>query len=149
MKLKYDKVFAALCLIAAAVLYVNTSSIRDLASASDPGARLFPYIGEGLMAFCAILILLGKSDTGAYLDKKGWIKLGVALGGMVLYTLGLQWLGFLVSTPFAVLAFVYLLKGEDKVSPFIAVALAAVLTVGLYFLFTKAFSILLPAGKLF
>ena len=149
MKLKFDKLFAALCLIAVVVLYMNTSAIRDLASASDPGARLFPYIGEALLAFCSLLVLLGKSEKTEFLDKAGWIKLAVVLVCMALYALGLKWLGFLVSTPIAVLVFIYLLREDKKVNPLVAVLVAAVLTVGLYFLFTNAFSILLPKGKLF
>ena len=73
----------------------------------------------------------------------------IVLGCMVLYTLGLIYLGFLISTPIAVAVFIYLLKEDEKVNPIVALLLVSGLTVGLYFMFTKGFSILLPQGKLF
>ena len=75
MKLKIDKLFAVMCLIAAVILFVNTGSIRDLASKSDPGARLLPYIAEGLLALCSILVLVEKSDCDHGMDKKSFLKL--------------------------------------------------------------------------
>lgn len=149
MKLNYSKLFSAICLLAVVVLFFQTSAIRDLASSSDPGARLLPYIGEAILAFCSILILVSKGETESYLDKAGWIKLAIVLGCMLLYALGLNYLGFLISTPVAVVIFVYLLKEDEKVNPIITLLLVISLTAGLYFLFTKGFSIFLPKGKLF
>lgn len=149
MKLKYDKLFSALCLLAAVVLFLNTGTIRDLASNGDPGARLLPYIGEAVLCVCALIILFSKSDATTFLDKAGWFKLILILACMVLYTLGLIFLGFLISTPIAVAVFIYLLKEDEKVNPIVALLLVVGLTAGLYFMFTKGFSILLPQGKLF
>lgn len=149
MKLNYSKLFSAICLLAVVVLFFQTGAIRDLASSSDPGARLLPYIGEAILAFCSILILVSKGETESYLDKTGWIKLAIVLGCMLLYALGLNYLGFLISTPVAVVIFVYLLKEDEKVNPIITLLLVISLTAGLYFLFTKGFSIFLPKGRLF
>ena len=98
---------------------------------------------------CSLIILFSKSDSTSFLDKAGWLKLLIMLGCMVLYTLGLIYLGFLISTPIAVAVFIYLLKEDEKVNPIVALLMVAGLTVGLYFMFTKGFSILLPQGKLF
>lgn len=148
MKIKYDKLFAVMCLLAVVVLFVSTGSIRDLASSSDPGARLLPYISEGILALCSVFVLIGKSEGGAQLDKSTLVKLVIVLGCMVLYALGLYWLGFPLSTPVMVLVFVYLLRGDNHVSPVAATVLALGLTIGLYLLFTRGFSILLPKGRL-
>ncbi|WP_130868697.1 tripartite tricarboxylate transporter TctB family protein [Intestinimonas massiliensis (ex Afouda et al. 2020)] len=149
MKLKYDKLFSAICLLAVVVLFVNTGSIRDLASSSDPGARLLPYIGEAILGICALIILVSKSDAQSFLDKAGWIKLVIILACMALYIVGLNYLGFLISTPIAIAVFIYLLKEDEKVNPIVALLMIVLLTVGLYFMFTKGFSILLPKGSLF
>ncbi len=149
MRLNYSKLFSALCLLAVVVLFFQTGAIRDLASSSDPGARLLPYIGEALLAICALIVLVSKGESESFLDKAGWIRLAIVLGCMLLYALGLNYLGFLISTPVAVVVFVYLLKEDEKVSPVITALLVVILTVGLYFLFTKGFSIFLPKGKLF
>lgn len=149
MKLKFDKLFAILCLLMVVILYVNTGNIKNLASASDPGARLFPYIGEALLAICSICVLLSKSDVKSGFQKKEWLKLLLVVGCMILYALALKWLGFLISTPVAIIIFIFILKSEEKVKPVVAVVLAITVTVGLYYLFTKGFSILLPQGKVF
>ena len=149
MKLKYDKLFSLLCLLAVVVLFFNTGTIRDLASNGDPGARLIPYLGEAVLCICSLIILFSKSDSTSFLDKAGWLKLLIMLGCMVLYTLGLIYLGFLISTPIAVAVFIYLLKEDEKVNPIVALLMVAGLTVGLYFMFTKGGGGGLPQGKLF
>lgn len=149
MKLKIDKLFAVMCLIAAVILFVNTGSIRDLASKSAPGARLMPYIAVGLLTLCSVLILIEKSECEHGMDKKSFLKLLLILGCMVAYQLGLKYLGFLISTPVAAGVFIYLLGKDEHISIPVAVTIVAGMTVGLYFLFTKGFSIMLPNGILF
>lgn len=149
MKLKYDKLFSVLCLIATAALFFSTGTIRDLAGNGDPGARLVPYVGQAILCICALIVLCSKSDATSFLDRSGWLRLAIVLGCMVLYTLGLIYLGFLISTPIAVAVFIFLLKEDEKVNPIITLLMIVGLTAGLYFLFTKGFSILLPKGKLF
>lgn len=149
MKIKIDKLFAVLCLIAVVILFVSTGNIRDLASKSDPGARLIPYIGESLLALCSVLVLIESSDCKQSMDKNGWLKLLIILGCMVAYQFGLKYLGFLISTPIAAGVFIYLLGKDEHISIPVAITIVAVMTLSLYFLFTKGFSILLPRGILF
>lgn len=150
MKVKYDKLFAAVCLISVIVLFISTRQIRDLASESDPGARVFPYIGETLLAICSILVLSSKDGgTESWLNKESGRRLLIVFGCSILYAISIVWLGYLVSTFFGVIGFIYLLRGENRVKPIVMVIMIIVLTVGLYLLFTKGFSIMLPKGKLF
>ena len=108
-----------------------------------------PYIAVGLLTLCSVLILIEKSECEHGMDKKSFLKLLLILGCMVAYQLGLKYLGFLISTPVAAGVFIYLLGKDEHISIPVAVTIVAGMTVGLYFLFTKGFSIMLPNGILF
>ena len=61
----------------------------------------------------------------------------------------MTWLGFLITTPFATLAFIYDLKGNSKVKLVPSIVIAVLVTAGLYAMFVFGFQVKLPAGSLF
>ena len=68
---------------------------------------------------------------------------------LILYALALTYLGFLISTPFATLAFIYDLKGTSQVKLVPAIVISLVVTAVLYGMFVYGFQVKLPAGMLF
>ena len=68
---------------------------------------------------------------------------------LCIYALALNYLGFIISTPFATFAFIYDLKGDSKVKPIPSAIIAIVVTAALYLMFVFGFQVRLPAGKLF
>ena len=63
---------------------------------------------------------------------------------LICYLLGLKYLGFLVSTPLAAFALIYILKQKKKINLAVAAAYSLILTGVLYLVFVKLLSIVLP-----
>lgn len=128
------------------------AGIRMPANLSEPGPRLFPYISGGGMVICgigmAVTALKEKAGEG-FLDKKGWINLGKAALCMVIYYLALEYIGFLISTPFFAMAIILLLASGKKVNKIVALVVSLLTTGILYVVFQNVFMLFLPAGKLF
>ena len=68
---------------------------------------------------------------------------------LCIYAVMLNFFGFLISTPFATFAFIYDLKGENKIKTLPSAIIAIVVTAVLYLMFVYGFQVRLPSGKLF
>ncbi|WP_326975051.1 tripartite tricarboxylate transporter TctB family protein [Caproicibacter sp. BJN0012] len=157
MTLKKDQIAGTIFILFAVVLFLNTGSIRVVANMDEPGARAFPYFVEGLLVVCSLGIMFGKTrkekesekNREPFLDRVGWIRLGMAIGVMLLYAVALQIIGFIVATPLLTIGFIYTLRSGRKVSLATSILIAVLTTVVVYFGFTKGFNIPLPEGILF
>ena len=158
MKLNRTQVVGIIFLLIAAFFAAMTPSIHVIDGLYEPGPRIFPYLAEGIIALCSIIMIFqahGKekdpkaAESKPYLDKAGWTRLGIASALMIIYAILLTVVGFLISTPIMTLAFIFVLSSGEKVNKIAAIIITAVLTLGIYFLFTELFSIPLPSGILF
>jgi len=140
--------FAAL----AVIFFFMTPAIRIPPNLSEPGPRVFPYMAEALIFICSVLMFFSKENREKtqrpFLSKDGWKKVGVSLAMMVAYTVLLYAAGFIIATLLATLAFIYVLRDKDKVNFAVAAVVTAFATIAIYLIFTKAFGIALPVGKL-
>ncbi|MGI6029100.1 MAG: tripartite tricarboxylate transporter TctB family protein [Candidatus Heteroscillospira sp.] len=158
MKLNRTQVVGIIFMAIAVFFASQTPQIQVGEGLFEPGARIFPYIAEGIIFVCALLMTIfarGKQfdanakESKPYLDKAGWKRLGLAAVLMAAYAVLLSLLGFLISTPIATLAFIFVLSSGEKVNKAAAVIIALALTAGIYMLFTNLFSIPLPSGMIF
>ena len=88
-------------------------------------------------------------DEKPYFPKGGILKISKSYLMLVVYAIAMTWLGFLITTPFATLAFIYDLKGNSKVKLVPSIVIAVLVTAGLYAMFVFGFQVKLPAGSLF
>ena len=128
--------------------------IKQPAKLLEPGPRLLPYVAILLVAMSSIaLIIKGVKERAVeekpYFPKGGVKKITKSFLMLVIYAIAMNWLGFLITTPFATLAFIYDLKGSSKVRLVSAVVISVLVTAALYALFVIGFQIKLPAGILF
>lgn len=130
---------------------MTMTTVRQVPGALEPGPRLMPYIACALIAICSIaLIVKGYKEREEkqkpYFPKGGLKKITVAYLLLVGYAVALNLIGFVISTPFAMMGFIYMLKGDEKVKPLFSVVTSLVVTAVLYLMFVKGFSIKLPSG---
>lgn len=116
----------------------------------DPGPKLFLYIASiGLMVCGAGMAAFPKYDKKSLtVTKEELLRFAFLFLILALYCMGLRYIGFLISTLFALLALVYILKMDKKVSMPFTVIFAVVLTILLYLLFKNCLSIVLPEGMI-
>lgn len=147
-------------LLGAATLALTTQ-IQVRPNLTEPGGRFFPYISGIGMILSGIGIVFYREPAGGrrrkedgegekpFLDKEGAQKMLIFFTSLLLYLLGLTYLGFLIATPFASFAFITILKSERKASIPVSIALSLIVTGILYFTFNYGFNIYLPKGTLF
>lgn len=128
-----------------------TKQITVPANLSEPGPRLFPYISGIGILICGIGMAFTKSskEQEVTVDKEYFKRLSMIGAVLVLYYIGLYFIGFLISTPFASFAFIKILGCDERVSNITSGIISISATVGLYALFNIVFKIFLPAGMLF
>jgi len=93
--------------------------------------NVFQKVKKGLLPAAAVTLDMGK------------IQLFSAMGLIALYIILMKIIGFLVLTPFVMIAFMYLLGEKSKVWIF---TIPFVLTIGIVLLFTKIMYVPLPRG---
>jgi polyferredoxin len=105
------------------------------------------------MILCGIGMFLDKGsndeNSGSYLESDGWKRFAIVAVVIAAYVLGLYLIGFVISTPIAMLGFVAVLRSGKKVSIPASIIIAVATTAILYFVFVKLFAIPLPTGLLF
>lgn len=153
MKLRRDAVTGIVGLVGCALFFFMTQQIRQPSNLLEPGPRLLPYVALALVAMSSIaLIIQGYKDRAVeekpYYPKGGVLKVTKSFLMLVIYAIAMNFLGFLITTPFATFAFIYDLKGNTKVRPVPTIIISVLVTVCLYAMFVFGFQIKLPGGTL-
>ena len=154
MKMRHDMVTGIVGLLTCIFFFIMTQQVRQPANLLEPGPRLLPYVAIFLIGISSIaLIVKGYKEREIaekpYFPKGGVIKVTKIFLLLVIDDVDMNYLGFVITTPFATAAFIYDLKGNSEVKPVSTVIISVVVTAVLYAMFVFAFQIKLPAGVLF
>ncbi|MFM2479626.1 tripartite tricarboxylate transporter TctB family protein [Celerinatantimonas sp. MCCC 1A17872] len=155
MLLKKDRIISVFFLVVAAVLLVFVKDIKIPNNLTGPGPRIMPYLSIFLMIICCIGVFFESFKNKAkqeqekpFLSLAGWKRLTTILGILIVYSIGLLYLGFLIATPFMAYTLINMLSGEHKISIVTGVVAAIVITAAIYLLFSVGFNVMLPPGML-
>ena len=139
MKCKRNTITGIVGIIAVILCFIIMQSMRQIPNLIEPGPRLMPTVGLILILVSSIMLLINglrdKKEEKPYFPEGGVKKLTL--------------FGFLITTPFAMFAFVNMLKEDEKVTWWQAVLISIVVTAFLYGMFVIGFQIKLPSGILF
>ena len=153
MKCKRNTITGIVGIIAVILCFIIMQSMRQVPNLIEPGPRLMPTVGLILMLVSSIMLLLNglrdKKEEKPYFPEGGVKKLVFAYALLCVYGILLTLFGFLITTPFAMFAFVNMLKEDEKVTWWQAVLISLVVTAFLYGMFVIGFQIKLPSGILF
>ena len=153
-KPRRDVITGIVGLLGCAFFLVYIQKIKMPPKLLEPGPRLLPYVAVIIIALSSVaLIIQGIKDRDKeekpYFPKGGIKKITKSFIMLCIYAVMLNFFGFLISTPFATFAFIYDLKGENKIKPHPSAIIAIVVTAVLYLMFVYGFQVRLPSGKLF
>ncbi len=154
MKMRRDTITGIVGLLGCEFFLMQTQSIKQPAKLLEPGPRLLPYVAIILIALSSVaLIIKGYRDRNIeekpYFPKGGVLKITKSYLMLVVYAIAMTYLGFLITTPFATLAFIYDLKGTSKVKLVPSIIISVLVTAALYAMFVFGFQVKLPAGAFF
>lgn len=121
---------------------------------NDPGPKLFPMLGFGLLIFCGLgLLFFAKPPAGKPVDparSREIVQRGAIMSGlMVAYAVGLWQVGYYIATPLCVYAFYHVIAGPEKRVPWKGALYALCVTGGVSLVFSQFLNTLLPQGALF
>ncbi len=133
---------------------IATYTIKQPPKLLEPGPRLLPFVAIFLVAMSSVaLIIKGYKERSVeekpYFPRGGIKKITISYLLLVIYAIAMTFLGFVITTPFATLAFIYDLKGSTKVKLLNAIIISVLVTAGLYAMFVFGFQVKLPVGSLF
>ena len=153
MKCKRNTITGIVGIIAVIICFIIMQSMRQVPNLIEPGPRLMPTVGLILILVSSIMLLSNglrdKKEEKPYFPEGGVKKLVFAYALLCVYGILLTLFGFLITTPFAMFAFVNMLKEDEKVTWWQAVLISIVVTAFLYGMFVLGFQIKLPSGILF
>ncbi|MGO4996757.1 tripartite tricarboxylate transporter TctB family protein [Oribacterium sp. Sow4_G1_1] len=153
MKCKRNTITGIVGIIAVILCFIIMQSMRQIPNLIEPGPRLMPTVGLILILVSSIMLLINglrdKKEEKPYFPEGGVKKLVFAFALLCVYGILLTLFGFLITTPFAMFAFVNMLKEDEKVTWWQAVLISIVVTAFLYGMFVIGFQIKLPSGILF
>ena len=153
MKCKRNTITGIVGIIAVILCFIIMQSMRQVPNLIEPGPRLMPTVGLLLILVSSIMLLIDglrdKKEEKPYFPEGGVKKLVFAYALLCVYGILLTLFGFLITTPFAMFAFVNMLKEDEKVTWWQAVLISIVVTAFLYGMFVIGFQIKLPSGIIF
>lgn len=149
-----DRITGIVGLVFCALLGWQVTTIKQVPNAVEPGPRLMPILALSIIALCSVALLITsfqktENPPEKYFPQGGVKKITVGFALLVAYGIALSIFGFLLTTPFAMMAFIYLLKDENKVKLHTTIIISISVTVFIYLMFVVGFSINLPTGILF
>lgn len=153
-KINRTYIMGVLVLVLAAWIGWQTYQMPNRFVSNEPGPKLFPYLSAIGMAVCAILSMIfegpkeAKQEKKTQITKKGWLRIGLLLLEFVVFALGMNWIGFWITSMLGTLMFFYTLKGEKKINFWVALAISVIIGSVCYFGMTKLFTIPMPKGTL-
>ncbi len=153
MKLKRDQITGAVLVLLGCIVAVMVNQFRIPFSASYPGPKALPMIAVTGFIICGAGIFItstrSKEPEPVFLAKEGWVRSACSLGLLVLYVVGLKYVGYLISTPIISYLFAtFYAKGSNTTLKG-RILFAALFTIVIYVIYIYAFGLGLPAGELF
>ena len=153
---KLNKTYATgiLAILFAGWIVWQAGSISNKLVSNEPGPRMFPYIAAAGIVICAVLSMIfdgpkeAQQEKRPYLDKAGWVRLGIIFGEFILLALGMHFLGLLIAGSVMMFVFIMTLKRDKKVNIPFALCLSVGLSCLVYFGFTRVFHMVMPTGVL-
>ena len=129
----------------------ETGSIAETQGYAQIGPRLFPYIiGAGLTLCGAVLAWHALSGGWRHvpLDQEGhdapdWLAFIIVSAGIILHMSIIGWAGFIIAST---LLFVLIARGFGSQRPVRDAAIAILLSIVVFFVFTLALGLSLPKG---
>ncbi|MFF2754735.1 tripartite tricarboxylate transporter TctB family protein [Psychrobacillus sp. NPDC058041] len=149
MNKKFDRFAGVAFLIIGILFLVESQRIPDSAYGSSVGPKIFP-MGLGIILIALSIRLLYETfkykGEESEKEKLQYKKFFIIFGSAILYAFFLEKIGYVLSTfLFLLIAFQTMERGKT----FSSIVIAAIFSIGVYFLFSELLGGSLPGFPLF
>lgn len=155
MKIKRDQITGIALVVLGVFFGFLTSQFKKPFTPEYPGPKLMPMIAVVGLIICGIGVFINgcrqQSEDKTFLSKQGYIRLLVSFAILVVYIIGLQFIGFLISTPIALYAIITYFASSSKIETklWVRIVYAVVVSAIIWVMYVVLFSMPLPTGILF
>lgn len=150
--IKKDQLIGAGLVIVGIFFGIMINQFSMPLTASYPGPKAMPSLAVFGFIVCGLGIFiqstLKQAKEKVFLGKDGWIRAGITFGFLVLYVLGLKYLGYMISTPILLYALATLFSKGKNIKILYKIVFSVVFTVLVYLVYVQAFQLSLPSGYL-
>jgi len=150
---KRDQFVGAFLIIIGLVYGVMTAKLKYPMTAEYPGPKAFPYIGVFGLIVCGLGIFiqstLDKKPQTVFMVKEGWLDLIKSFAALLVYVVGLKYLGYLVCTPVLLFVLSVFFAKKIKVKLLGRILFSVLTTAVIYAFYVYGFGMQLPVGALF
>ncbi|OQB98989.1 MAG: Tripartite tricarboxylate transporter TctB family protein [Spirochaetes bacterium ADurb.Bin110] len=146
--------FVGIFLIVVGVIYGYMTSKIDFAMTAEyPGPKAFPYIGVLGLIVCGLGIFIqsttSKKSQPVFMMKEGWLDIFKSFTALILYVIGLNYIGYLISTPILLFFLSKFFAKKIKISLKGRIIFSILTTIVIYIFYVYGFDMQLPVGLLF
>ena len=153
---KKDRILGICSVLLSAWIIYITTKLNFPINKGDPGPKLFPYIGAGLILICGIILIIkpGK-DAKAFMTKEQWKSAAIIFGIYLLFALLLWIVGFMIAVPIMLFILTLMFQAqsrpEDPVKKRVIRSLIYAIIAGalIYVAYVIGLQAKLPVGLLF
>jgi len=135
-------------------LFVGAMNVKTL-EVSTFGSGFFPKIVAVMLALASAVVIFGGIKTAKAAEKEAedkgnprWKAVLATFAIMVAYAALMPFAGFMITTAVYLFLQINILSENRHRRPVLFVVVSIVTSVGIYYLFVKAFNLMLPAGFL-
>jgi putative tricarboxylic transport membrane protein len=139
-----DRIFAVVWLAVVAGLAYLATRFEVTFTYEPMGPKAYPLMLAGLMALCALYLIVKPDAEASWLRGALLKRTGVMVAALFLYAFLFEWLGFIAATALLVTALGRLFGGTWTQ----CAAGGLVMGVALFFAFDKLLDVTLPLGSL-
>ena len=152
-----DRILAVILLVISGFFALQANMLPASNLQKDPGPKIFPWIGCGILALCAVYLLINPGADGKKmnLSKEEWKRLGIMMGIYLLLVFGTLLFGIVFTLPVVLFIVSYLFSKSSRpdmprnkriVSTLIY---TVCVSVALYLVYVVALDVRLRSGILF
>ena len=153
MSVKRDQITGAILVAVGLVVLWLVSRFSIDIQPGQPGPKLFPLIAVAGFLICGVGIFvqatLSKTAEKVFLSKEGWLRVAVTLALLAAYVAAMQFLGYLIVTPFALFALCTLFSRGKGSKLLWRVVFSLAFTAVIYVIYIYVFGLTLPGLTLF
>ena len=118
-----------------------------------PGPKMLPTLAVFGLVVCGLGIFVESTrkqmKEKVFLGSDGWKRVGLTFAVLILYVLGLKYLGYLISTPVLLYAITSMFAKGKHVRLWAKILYSVLFTLFVYFVYVQLFNLALPRGSLF
>lgn len=155
MKIKRDQATGIALILLGVFFGFLTSQFKKPFTPEYPGPKLMPFLAVVMLVVCGIGVFVNgcrqSKEDAVFLSKGGWVRVIVSFAVLCVYVLALKYVGFLISTPIVLYAVTTYFAKASKIETklWVRIVFAVVVSVLIWFMYVKLFSMPLPEGLLF